>query len=86
MAARCANPACQAIRHEDEGKLFRIEVELGDKAGTRKLKTGSLWLCRRCVRKMNPKIEVAGNIVRVLLAAIPAVPAPVARVFRTPVN
>jgi hypothetical protein len=78
VSAKCANPLCSVPRHQDEGKLFRIDIEIGhttsnDQTKT-KTKTTFVWLCDRCARRMNPKVQVAGDTVRVLLAAIPATP------------
>jgi hypothetical protein len=74
MFGRCANPACSTSRHPDQGKLFRLDVEIGNTAGMTKIKTAYVWLCDGCARRMNPRIEVAGNTVRVLLAALPKPP------------
>ncbi len=71
MVARCANPACSSACHRpEEGKLFRVDIEIANKAGTTEQNTAYVWLCSRCARVMNPRIEVAGDTVRVLLSAV----------------
>ena len=76
MYGRCANPACSTSRHPDQGKLFRLDIEIGNSNGATQLKTAYVWLCDRCARRMNPRIVVSGNTVRVLLAALPQPPPP----------
>jgi len=71
MAEKCANPLCSSLRRPDEGKLFRADIEIGNLAGRHQTKTAYVWLCDRCAVQMNPRIEVSGNTVRLLLAAIP---------------
>jgi hypothetical protein len=75
MFGRCANPVCSCSRHPEQGKLFRLDVEIGNSAGATKIRTVYVWLCDRCALRMNPRIEVAGHTVRVLLAALPKPPA-----------
>ena len=71
MTGKCANSLCSAFRYRHgEGKLFRIDVDLGKKSGEHQWKTAYVWLCSRCAREMYPKIEVAGDAVRVRLAKI----------------
>lgn len=73
MQGKCANSACSASRHPNEGKLFRLEIELGNAAGERQQKIDYVWLCTVCARQMNPRIEVSGNTVIVRLAkTVPA--------------
>jgi hypothetical protein len=74
MFTRCANPSCTGWYPSDEGKLFRLDLEIASTAGATQQKIVFLWLCGNCARRMNPRVEVAGNTVRVLLAA--ALPAP----------
>ncbi len=69
-ANKCANAACSAVCQHDKDKLFRVDVNLGNAAGNIQRKTLYVWLCAKCAREMNPKIEVAGNTVTVLLAYI----------------
>jgi hypothetical protein len=70
MSGKCVNKACSASFHDpDEGKLFRIDIEIGSKSGGNERKTEYIWLCGRCARTMNPRIEVAGNVLTVRLSA-----------------
>lgn len=70
MSGKCVNSACSAsFRGPDEGKLFRIDIDIGSNSGGDERKTEYIWLCGRCARTMNPKIEVAGNVLTVRLAA-----------------
>ena len=70
MTGKCANGLCSASRYQGEGKLFRIDVDLGRKSGEHQWKTAYVWLCSRCAQEMYPKIEIAGDAVRVRLARI----------------
>ncbi len=74
MYGRCANPSCLAPRHPDDGKLFRLDVEIGDSAGGHQHKTAYVWLCSRCAQLLAPKVQVDGGTVRLLLASIPDKP------------
>ena len=70
MSGKCVNRACSAsFRGPDEGKLFRIDIDIGSNSGGDERKTEYIWLCGRCARTMNPKIEVAGNVLTVRLLA-----------------
>lgn len=70
MSSKCVNRACSASFHSsDEGKLFRIDIDIGSNSGGKERKTEYIWLCGRCARTMNPKIEVAGNVLTVRLSA-----------------
>jgi len=69
MSGKCINSACSAIRGPDGGKLFRIDIDIGSNSGGNERKTEYIWLCGRCARTMNPKIEVAGNVLTVRLSA-----------------
>lgn len=71
MSARCANPSCTGSCPSDEGKLFRLDLEIASIAGATQHKIVFLWLCGNCARRMNPRVEVAEDTVRVLLAAAP---------------
>jgi hypothetical protein len=68
-SGKCVNSACSAIRGPNEGKLFRIDIDIGSNSGGDERKTEYIWLCGRCARTLNPKIEVAGNVLTVRLAA-----------------
>ena len=71
MAARCANGLCSAPRDQHEGKLFRVDIDLGNAAGETQKKTAYVWLCARCAQELIPKIEVAGDTITVRLAKSP---------------
>lgn len=76
MSGKCVNNACSAHFHgPNEGKLFRIDIEIGSNSGGDERKIEYIWLCGRCARTMNPKIEVAGNVLTVRLLAIEKYPA-----------
>jgi hypothetical protein len=73
MAGKCANRACSVSRpQQDEGKLFRVDVGLGNTGGKhqQKTKTLYLWLCGECAQQMHPKVEVSGDRVQVRLGKI----------------
>ena len=68
MDEQCANSWCLNSRHQDEGKLFRLDIDLGNKAGGDERKTAYIWLCTRCAQRMHPKVEVTGNTVSLRLS------------------
>jgi hypothetical protein len=79
-AEKCANRWCRATRDDDEGKLFRFDLDLGNRAGGNELITEYIWLCTRCAELMHPKVEVSGDTVTLRLtnnlsANLPAVTA-----------
>jgi hypothetical protein len=79
MAGRCANRSCSVSRPpRHNGKIFRVDVKIGDLEGKDQWKTTYLWLCPRCAREMHPRVEVTGDRVQVRLGRIDpaAVPAP----------
>ena len=69
MYGKCVNNACSAVRGSNEGKLFRIDIDIGSNSGSDERKTEYIWLCGRCARTLNPRIDVAGNVLTVRLAA-----------------
>ena len=71
ISSKCANSACSASsRGPDEGKLFRIDINIGSNSGSsEERKTEYIWLCGRCARTLNPSIDVAGNVLTVKLLA-----------------
>jgi hypothetical protein len=71
MPGKCANGFCSSLRTGDEGKLFRLDMDIGNTAGENHRKTAYVWLCDSCARRMRPWIEQAGNSVLVRLGAIP---------------
>ncbi len=68
MVAKCANSWCHTTRHHDAGKLFRLDINLGNKAGGKERKTEYIWLCAHCAQEMHPKVEVTGDTVTVRLS------------------
>jgi hypothetical protein len=67
MVTKCANSRYFATRHDQEGKLFRLDIDLGSKAGEDQRKTEYIWLCSRCAQEMHPEVEVNGDTVTVRL-------------------
>lgn len=68
MAVQCVNQYCAATRHHNEGKLFRLDLDLGSKTGGSERRTEYIWLCPDCALRMHPRVEVNGNTVRVRLS------------------
>lgn len=68
MVGKCANLRCPTPRHHNEGKLFRLDIDLGSMAGDDERKTEYIWLCACCAQVMHPKVEVSGDTVRVRLS------------------
>jgi hypothetical protein len=62
MVGKCANSWCPTTRHHHEGKLFRLDIDLGNKAGGDERRTEYIWLCAPCAQVMHPKVEVTGNL------------------------
>ena len=71
MQGKCANRLCSSLRTADEGKLFRLDLDIGNAAGENQRRTAYVWLCDSCAREMIPRIEVAGDTVLVMLGAKP---------------
>ena len=67
MVGKCANSWCPTTRHHHEGKLFRLDIDLGNKAGGDERKTEYMWLCACCAQVMHPKVEVNGDTVTLRL-------------------
>lgn len=67
MVGKCVNSWCRTPRHHHEGKLFRLDIDLGNIAGGNELKTEYVWLCARCALEMHPEVEVTGDTVRLRL-------------------
>ena len=68
MVGKCANSWCPATHQQHEGKLFRLDIALGNKAGETEQKMAYLWLCAKCAEEIVPKIEAAGDTVTVRLS------------------
>jgi hypothetical protein len=69
MDSKCANRYCLTTRHHDEGKLFRLDLDLGSKTGRDEHHTEYMWLCTECSQRMHPKVDVSGNSITVRLCA-----------------
>jgi hypothetical protein len=61
MSDRCANPSCFVSRDPHTGKLFCTEIEISN--------TAAVLLCDGCARQMKAESEIAGEVIRGLLAA-----------------
>ena len=64
MATKCANRCCTATRNVNEGKLFRLDLDLGSKTGGDEHRTEYMWLCSDCAQRMHPRVEVSGDTIR----------------------
>ncbi len=81
MCSKCANAACSASYRSYEGKLFRFDLVIDNAAGRTEQKTAYIWLCSACARKMEPRIKIGLNVVRILLAAVHGAQLPLAAVL-----
>jgi len=79
MSDRCANPSCSVSLLPDKGKLFCAEIEISDPIELHQRKVAYVWLCDGCARQMQPESEVAGEVIRALLAQPSAESAPISR-------
>jgi hypothetical protein len=70
MVRKCANRWCATSPQHQDGKLFRLDFDLGNMAGGDEQKTEYIWLCAPCAKEMRPKVEVIGNTVTVRLSRI----------------
>jgi len=68
MSDTCGNPSCSVSRHPYNGKLFCAEIEIGGATELHQRKIAYVWLCDSCARQMKPESEVAGEIIRALIA------------------
>jgi len=64
---RCANHDCTATRRNDEGKLFRLDLEVGSVTGESEHHVEYLWLCPKCSLTLQPKVRVCGDSVQLRL-------------------
>ncbi len=76
MDGKCANSWCPTTRHRDEGKLFRLDINLGNKTGGNERKTEYIWLCARCAQQMHPEVKVTGNVITLRLSKNGPIPVP----------
>ena len=67
MIRKCANNWCLTPPDYHEGKLFRLDIDLGNRAGGDERKTEYIWLCACCVLRMHPTVMVTGDTVTVRL-------------------
>ena len=67
MVHKCANSWCPTAHREDEGKMFRLDIDLEDKFGGSERKTEYVWLCNSCAQLMHPKVVVSGNAIKLML-------------------
>jgi hypothetical protein len=67
MTAKCANSWCVTPQRYDQGKLFRLDIDLGNKSGKTERKTEYVWLCGHCAQVMHPKVVVAGDTITLRL-------------------
>ena len=82
MAVKCVNHYCTATRHHDEGKLFRLDLDLGSRNGGDEQMTDYIWLCTDCAQRMHPTVEVSEDKVTVRLSANLPLPLAEARAAR----
>ena len=68
MVGKCANSWCPTTRRQHEGKLFRVDIDLGNTAGEDERRTAYVWLCAKCAEEMVPRIDVAGGTITVRLS------------------
>ena len=64
MAVKCVNHYCTATRHDDEGKMFRLDLDLGSKNGGSERMTEYIWLCADCAQRMHPRSKSARTRLR----------------------
>jgi hypothetical protein len=70
MDTKCANRFCSSRRVLEEGKLYRIDLDIADLAGPGKYETFFVWLCDDCALAMVPRLEIAQHCVQVRLGPI----------------
>ena len=63
MIGNCANRSCTTLRRPNQGKLFRLDIDLGSLSGTDEHLTEYIWLCRTCAQVMHPAVEVTRDSV-----------------------
>ena len=76
MASKCANRWCSTTRQCHDGKLFRLDIDIGSRTGPDEFKTEYIWLCASCAQVMHPEVEVTKD--SVLLRLTKNVPIPMA--------
>jgi hypothetical protein len=68
MVAKCANTRCSTPRRHHEGKMFRLDIELGNKSGEDERQTEYVWLCACCAQQMHPEVVVTGDTITLQLS------------------
>ena len=63
MVSKCANNWCSTTRRSHEGKMFRLDIDLGSMTGADEHKTAYIWLCASCAEIMHPEVEVTADSV-----------------------
>ena len=63
MVSKCANNWCSTTRRNHEGKMFRLDIDLGSLTGGNERKTEYIWLCVSCAQIMHPEVEVTEDSV-----------------------
>jgi hypothetical protein len=76
MVETCANHCCAAVRRSNQGKLFRLDIDLGSRSGEDEQMTEYIWLCASCAKLMHPKVEVTAESVILRLARNDVMPVP----------
>jgi hypothetical protein len=71
MVGKCANSCCRVDQNENEGKLFRLDIEVGSTEGSAESRTEYVWLCDCCAQILRPMVEVADKAVRLRLVRKP---------------
>lgn len=68
MSGKCANQLCTNSSRQN-GKQYRLDINIGSQSGKSQMKTEFIWLCEECAARMYPRVEVVGNTIRVLLCS-----------------
>lgn len=69
MNIRCANRRCSAVRRSNEGKLYRLDLEIASLRGGDEHRMEFLWLCEDCATHLRPRVQQRGDSVQILLSA-----------------
>ena len=74
MTGKCANQWCSTLRRPNQGKLFRLDIDLGIRSGGSQRMTEYVWLCGRCAQLMHPKVEFDGDTISLRLTKNDPIP------------
>lgn len=77
MVGKCANSSCATVSRHNQGKLFRLDIDLGSLSGADEHMTEYIWLCASCAQVMHPTVEVTRDTVTLRLTRNEPIPAPV---------